>query len=126
MRTRLFLGVWLCALAVFCSCRGVPHLREEGAAGQPLPEFFGPVTWNSTEAELRTYFPKAEFYNDDFDSQAPDALGMLKLEGARLMPFGDARVRLLRRGGLPTGVLVIEYIANPATCPNTQEEFSDC
>ncbi|NVJ25107.1 hypothetical protein HUW62_28165 [Myxococcus sp. AM011] len=76
---------------------------------------------------MRTYFPKAEIYNRDFDSQGPDTLGMLKLEGARLMPFGDARVRLLRRGGAPTGVLVIEYIDNPAmTCPETPEGFADC
>ncbi|AGC43482.1 hypothetical protein MYSTI_02155 [Myxococcus stipitatus DSM 14675] len=127
MRTRLLPGLCLSALTVFCSCRSVPRPGEAGAAGEPLPEFFGPVTWTSTEAELRTAFPEAQVDNRDFDSQVPGALGILALEGARLPPFGDARVRLLRRGGVPTGVLVIESIDNAAqTCPEAPEEFADC
>ncbi|WP_342380069.1 hypothetical protein NVS55_10920 [Myxococcus stipitatus] len=127
MRTRWSLGVWLSVLTVFCACRSAPRLGEAGAAGEPLPEFFGPVTWASTEAELRTSFPDAQVDHRDFGSQVPGTLGVLKLEGARLPPFGAARVRLLRRGGVPTGVLVIESIDNAAqTCPEAPEEFADC
>ncbi len=65
MRTRLFPGVWLSVLTIFCSCRMTPRLPEADAAGEPLPEFFGPVTWDVTEVELRTHFPNAGIYNRD-------------------------------------------------------------
>ncbi|MBJ6759164.1 hypothetical protein JGU66_00225 [Myxococcaceae bacterium JPH2] len=127
MRTHWFFGAWFCALTVFSSCRTSPPLPEATAAAEPLPELFGPVTWDSTEAELHSRFPEASISHRDADLQGAHTVGVLLLEGARLAPFGSARVRVMRRSGVPTGVLVIEHIDNPAeTCPTDSDAFAAC
>jgi hypothetical protein len=136
MHTRWLLWVCLSALTLLGACASrstpspAPARAPEAVASEPLPEAFGPVTWEATEARLHARFPEAVVSTHDFGDLFPHVEGgalALQLDGVRLPRFGVARVRVMHRGGQPTGVLVIERLDNPATgCPLESDAFSAC
>lgn len=136
MRTRWLPLVCLFGLTLLGACArqrtvsSAPVSTPETGAHEPLPEAFGPVSWESTEAQLRARFPEAVASTHDFGDLFPHVEGgalALHLEGVRLPRFGAARVRVMHRGHQPTGVLVIERLDNPAvSCPSESKAFSAC